>query len=76
MLGIYKRPIEVTTMDMSTLKMQSIVSVGIRKEFLSRIVQIHYWRLFSTTYEHYNYLQLTKVIKMENSIQKVIKGWA
>jgi len=33
-----------------------IILVG--KEFLSRINQIYYWRLFCKTHEHYNYLQL------------------
>ncbi len=45
----------------------------IRYEFLSRINWIYYWRLFWSTHEHYNYLQLTKLIKMENYIQKILK---
>ncbi len=38
----------------------------IRKEFMSRINQIYYWRLFCTTHEHYNHLQLIKLIKTES----------
>jgi hypothetical protein len=30
----------------------------IRKEFLSKIIQVYYWRLFCATLEHYSYLQL------------------
>ncbi len=35
------------------------------KEFLSRINQVDYWRSFCTTHEHYNYLQLIKLIKIK-----------
>jgi hypothetical protein len=41
-----------------------------RKEFLSRINWIYYWRAFCTTHEHCNYLQL---IKMEAYTQMIIK---
>jgi len=46
----------------------------IRKEFLSRINQIYYWRLFCTTQEHYNYLQLIKLDKIE-IINKRVLEW-
>ncbi len=46
----------------------------ITKEFLSIINQIYQWRLFCTRPEHYNCLQFTKLFKMANYIQKIIKG--
>jgi hypothetical protein len=42
----------------------------IRKEFLSRINEVYYWRYFCTTHEHYNYLQLMKLIKNGNTYAK------
>ncbi len=50
-----------------------IKKANITKEFLSIIDWIYYWRLFCTSHEHYNYLQLTQLIKMEINIQKIIK---
>ncbi len=38
--------------------MLSDIILTIRKELLSRINQIYYWRLFCTKYERYNYFQL------------------
>ncbi len=52
----------------------AIISItAIRKEFLSPINWIYYWRLFCTAQEYYNYLQSIKLIKMER-IYKRKKG--
>jgi hypothetical protein len=47
------------------LIMLTIYHDTIRREFLSRINWIYYWRLICTTHEHYNYLQLIKLINIE-----------
>ncbi len=33
---------------------------------MSKINRVYYWRSFCTTHEHYNYLQLIKLIIMES----------
>jgi hypothetical protein len=40
---------------------------------LSRINQIHYWRSFCKRHEHYNYLQIIQIMKLETYLQKIIK---
>ncbi len=40
---------------------------------LSRINQIHYWRSFCKRHEHYNFLQLIQIMKLETYLQKIIK---
>ncbi len=42
-----------------------IATGSVRKD-LFRINQAYYWRSFCTTCEHYNYLQLIWLIKMES----------
>ncbi len=37
------------------------------------INRIYYWRSFGTTHEHYNYLQLIKLIKMESIYNRLLK---
>ncbi len=46
---------------------------AIRKELLSRINQIHYWKSFCKTHENCNYLQLIKLIELETYLRKIVK---
>ncbi len=52
---------QATSMRRSTvlsLSLLLVFSVITRKDLLSQINQIYYWRLFCTTHEHYNCIQL------------------
>jgi hypothetical protein len=53
--------------------LKTLVHIHARKELLSRINWIYYWRSFCRTRECYNYLQLIKFNKINTKLQKIIK---
>ncbi len=45
----------------------------VRKVFLSIINRVYSWRLFCTTHEHYNYLQLTQFNEVKLKLKNIYR---